>query len=252
MELSALYPADYYAYQQNFHSHPWKELVKSMVGLTIHTQDPKFPAPARVLDLGCGSGWFLRSMREQGWDTYGVEISESAAELGRKQSGLNIFAGTLSQANFANNYFDYVRANHSFEHISCPNETLDEVYRILRPEGKLMIAVPNIDSFNARIFRQYWWYLGAPVHCFNYSVRTLSQMLEKHSFSIERINFNSDYSGIVGSLQIWLNRTNGRNPTKGFAINNPILKIASQWAAKCIDLVRQGDAIEITAAKSRL
>lgn len=248
-EISALYPKDYYAYQDNFQRSRWKDVVKTILRCRTGTGDPEFPTPGRILDLGCGSGWFLRGMRDQGWETHGVEISREAAELGRKTCGLDIFAGTLQQAAFPTQYFDYVRTNHSFEHISCPGETLDEIHRILQTDGKLLIAVPNVDSFNARIFRQYWWYLCAPVHFFNYSARTLSNFLNKHHFAVEKIAYRSDYSGILGSLQIWLNRSNGRKATEGSLFNNLLLRILCHWTAKFIDIFGMGDVIEITATK---
>jgi SAM-dependent methyltransferase len=250
-ELSALYPADYYAYQDHFPRNTWKDLVKTILGCRTETVDPKFAVPGRMLDLGCGSGWFLCGMREKGWETYGVEISSAGAELGRKQAGLNIFGGTIQQAGFPSEFFDYIRSNHSFEHVSCPGETLREIYRVLRPQGKLLIGVPNIESLNARMFRHYWWYLGAPVHPFSYSVETLSKLLQKHNFSIEKINYNSDWSGILGSFQIFLNRDNGKKSTEGMFVNNPLLKIPCHWAAKLVDRFRLGDAIEITAAKAK-
>jgi SAM-dependent methyltransferase len=248
-ELSTLYPDDYYAYQDNLRQKRWKEIARTILGFRIKTKDPKFAAPGRMLDLGCGTGWFLDQMRQQRWEVHGVEINSSAAELGRNGARLDIFAGTLKQAAYPSNYFDYIRANHSFEHISCPGETLDEIRRILRPGGTLLIGVPNVAGLNAKIFGQYWWYLGAPVHPFTYSVETLSQLLKKHGFEIARVAYNSDYSGILGSSQIWLNRKNGRKSTEGALISNPILKIFSQWVAKCIDQLNLGDAIEITANK---
>jgi SAM-dependent methyltransferase len=248
-ELSALYPADYYAYQNNFSRSRWKEIIKTMVGLRFGTLDPRFNTPGRMLDLGCGSGWFLREMQDRGWDVYGVEINSIAAELGRREAALNIFAGTLQQAGFPSNFFDYVRSNHSFEHISCPAETLDEMHRVLKPGGRLLIGVPNVASLNARVFGQYWWYLGAPVHPYNYSVNTLSLLLKKHHFAPIKVSYNSDYSGILGSSQIWSNRKNGQISTRGALINNPILKVLSHWTAKCVDLFKAGDAIEITATK---
>lgn len=248
-ELSAFYPADYYAYQNNFSRKRWKEIVKSLLRFRIGTQDPQFGAPGRMLDLGCGTGWFLSEMRDKGWDVYGVEINSAAAQLGRDQAGLKIHAGTLLQAAFPPNFFDYVRANHSFEHIASPSETLAEIHRIMRPGGRLLIGVPNVASLNARIFKQYWWYLGAPVHPFTYSVKTLSHFLQKFRFEIVKVTHNSDYSGILGSTQIWLNRENGRKSTEGASINNPILKVVSHWIAKGVDLFGAGDAIEIVAAK---
>jgi len=249
-ELSALYAGDYYAYQDSFSRSRWKEIVKSLLCFRIGTRDPQFESPGRILDLGCGTGWFLREMRDKGWDAYGVEINSAAAELGRTKAGLNILAGTLQQAGFPPDSFDYVRANHSFEHISCPGVTLDEIYRILRPRGKVLIGVPNVASLNAKVFGEYWWYLGAPVHPFTHSVETLSRLLRKHNFCIQKVTYNSDYAGILGSLQIWLNRQNGRVSTAGLAINNPVLKIVCHWTAKCIDFLKMGDAIEIIAVKS--
>jgi SAM-dependent methyltransferase len=247
-ELSRLYPCDYYAYQDQFKRTPWKEMVKRALRYRLGTQDPKFPVAGRMLDLGCGSGWFMSAMQERGWEAHGVEISDAGAELGRT-AGLNIFSGTLAQANFLPEWFDYVRSNHSFEHISCPGETLDEIHRILKPDGKVLIGVPNVASLNARIFGRYWWYLGAPVHTFTYSVTTLSQLLKKHGFCIERITYNSDFSGILGSFQIWLNRRNGKKSTEGWAINALWLRLTCHWTARLIDLIRCGDAIEITAVK---
>jgi SAM-dependent methyltransferase len=249
-ELSALYPADYYAYQDNMlNSSRWKEIAKRLMGIRIKTRDPKFTAPGRMLDLGCGTGWFLRDMREEGWDVYGVEINSAAAEVGGSEAGLNIFAGTLMEAKFPSNFFDYIRANHSFEHISCPGDTLDEIRRILRPGGKLLLGVPNVSGLNARLFGEYWWYLGAPVHPFTYSVKTLSRLLSKHAFEVEEVNYNSDYSGILGSSQIWLNRKNGRKSTEGSVYSNPLLKVLCHWIAKCIDAALLGDAIEIVAVR---
>jgi SAM-dependent methyltransferase len=248
-ELSALYPVDYYAYQNNFSRSRWKEIVKKSLVFRIGTRDPHFESPGRLLDLGCGAGRFLHEMRDKGWDAYGVEISSLAAELGRKKAGLNIFTGTLQQAGFPSGFFDYVRANHSFEHISCPSETLEEIRRIMRPGGRLLIGVPNADGLNARIFRQYWWYLGAPVHPFTYSIRTLPQLLERHHFDAVRVTYNSDFTGLLGSCQILANRKNGRKSTEGALINNLVLRLLSHWMAKCVDLFRAGDAIEVVAAK---
>jgi SAM-dependent methyltransferase len=246
-----LYPSDYYAYQNLFGLNRWKQFLKGMLGFSLGTKDPHFESPGSVLDLGCGSGWFLESMRARGWTTYGVEINGSAVKLARDSTGLEIYCGVLPEANFPAESFDYVRSNHSFEHMSDPHETLDEIRRVLKPRGKLHIGVPNIDSLNARTFKRYWWYLGAPVHPFNYSVSTLSHLLAKHNFRVETVRFNSDFYGILGSLQIWLNRKNRGKSTEGGVVNNFLLRLICQWIANLVDLFRLGDEIEITAVKGR-
>jgi SAM-dependent methyltransferase len=250
-ELSGLYPNDYYAYQDNFPRSRWKSIIRTLLGYRIGTRDPQFSEPGKMLDLGCGSGWFLAAMRKQGWQTHGVEISSVAAELGRNTAGLDIFSGTLEQAAFPSEFFDYIRSNHSFEHISTPNETLDEIRRILKGDGKLLIGVPNEASLTSRLFGQYWWYRGAPVHPFTYSVSTLTTLLAKHHFAIERVVYNSDAWGILGSVQIWLNRKNGRRSHEGMISENRVLNILCYWLAQMIDLFKLGDEIEVTAVKSR-
>jgi len=249
MELTALYPPDYYAYQDRFRVREWREITKRLLGYHVGTREPEFEAPGAILDLGCGSGWFLDKARDRGWKTYGVEVSEQAALLGHKSRNLQIFHGTLQDARFPAEFFDYVRSNHSFEHISCPNETLDEIHRILKPQGKLLICVPNVSSLSARVFRQYWWHLCAPVHAFNYSRGTLGRMLDKHGFHVKKVSFNSDYCGIIGSLQIWSNRNNGRSSMEGMLVNNYLLRFLCQCASNLLDLSGQGDMIEITAVK---
>ena len=248
--LTGLYPKTYYAYQTFFHKpHFLKRLLKALLFVQIGTLDPKFAAPGQILDLGCGSGKFLYTCREKGWRTYGVEINPDAANLGREAAGLDIFAWDLPAAAFAADSFDYIRSNHSFEHIVNPNETLEEVRRVLKPDGKLLTGVPNIAGWNSRVFRRYWWYLGVPVHPFSYSVATLSKMLQKHGFVIEKVSYNSDFSGVLGSLQICLNRHSNRVSTEGRLFNFFPFVVLAHWTAKLLDRLKQGDAIEIICRK---
>ena len=136
------------------------------------------------------------------------------------------------------------------EHSTCPHETLDEIHRILKPEGTLLIAIPNIDSLSAKIFRQYWFHLCPPVHAFSYSVQTIRRMLELHGFRVRRVVFNSQYEGILGSAQIWLNRKNGNKSSEGLVFNARPLRIVCGWLERLCDVMRMGDVIEVTAAKA--
>jgi len=246
-ELASLYPADYYAYQDQLHVSRAKQIAKRALGYWQGTKEPKLPRPGRFLDVGCGSGSFLQKMLREGWECHGVEISRKAVALGRSR-GLNICIGNLS-AHFHSEYFDYIRASHSLEHMTSPRETLLEIYRILKPGGTLMLAVPNIDSVNAKVFKQYWWHLCAPVHAFDFSVKTLSRLLSECGFELRKVRFNSDYVGLLGSLQIWLNRDKQRNSSHGFVFNSRVLRVWSSWVQKLLDLAGSGDMIEVTATK---
>jgi SAM-dependent methyltransferase len=253
-ELTSLYPENtFYAYtdftQKNDKIYNIKKALRKLLLLTIETKDPKFSKPGRILDLGCGSGEFLYRYKECGWETNGVEVNSDAANLGNSIANLGIHCGNLLQANFEDGYFDYVRSNHSFEHITNPKEVLKEVHRILKKDGKLFIGVPNVNSLNAKLFGKYWWYLGVPVHTFTYSDKTLSSLLRDNGFIIDSVKYNSDYSGILGSIQIFLNRKNGKLSTEGFVFENPFLRILSTYLSKALNLLKLGDAIEVICRK---
>jgi SAM-dependent methyltransferase len=247
-ELAAFYSQDYYAYQPVRKDSRLKALSKQILRTKIETHNPPHLQPGDFLDIGCGSGEYLHKMQAKGWTVKGVEPSTFGAEEGR-QSGLDIFRGTLHEAKFLPDSFDYVRSNHSFEHMPNPVEVLDDIYRILRPGGKLFIGVPNIASIPYRIFGKYWWYLGVPVHTYNYTVPTISTLMRRSGFVIETVYFNSNFASLLGSLQIYANRNNSKKSTEGRLFNNPVLMLAADLMTRAIDLIDRGDAIEVIARK---
>jgi SAM-dependent methyltransferase len=253
-ELAAFYPNYYYAYADRFSdSNPansFKSRIKRfLITREPVTQDPKFERPGRMLDIGCGSGWFMSQMRDRGWDVTGVEPSIAAANFGKGVKGLNIFPGSLLDAKFPTGFFDYIRLNHSFEHMEHPNAILDEVYRILADNGKLMIGVPNRESFNARVFGGYWHNLALPVHTFSYSVKTLSQMLQKHNLNVKKVVFNTNLTSLQESVQMYLNRNDAALTPHGRFAGNRWAALLCCWAARLQNLFHIADVIEITAIK---
>src|SRR5262249_15394413 len=171
-ELMGMYPTEYYAYQDEPKSGRLKQFCKLVLGYWQGVKDPHFEKPGVLLDIGCGSGAHMLRMRQRGWEVYGVEINDAAAKIGTSK-GLQIFSGNLRDARFQSQFFDYVRASHSLEHITDPRGTLEEIHRVLKPDGKFLVAVPNVDSLSARVFKQYWWHLCPPVHVYGYSSATL-------------------------------------------------------------------------------
>lgn len=252
--LSNAYPTDYYSYapprSEIKRSKLRKRVMRALRYLVFYdfglTRDPKFKTPGTMLDFGCGSGTFLAMMREKGWNVHGVELDPVAAERGRKE-GIDIFGGTIDSAGYPSASFDYVRSNHSFEHIHNPREVLREIRRIVKPTGLVFIGVPNVAGMMARFYGTYWWYLGAPVHPFGYSPETLGRLLSESGFKVERVNYNSNFAGIFGSLQLYLNRDNGKLGEDGWITHRRLLMVIGNWAARVIDFLRRGDCIEVIA-----
>lgn len=246
--LADSYDDSYYSYQDFKLPSRWRLLARRVTGFDPgRTGDPKFRTAGRILDIGCGSGSFLHRMKLEGWETWGVELSRKAADLGNSLHGLNIQAGTVHQAKLPAAAFDYIRLNHSFEHLLDPRATLDRIRSLLAPEGLLFIGVPNVDSVPAAVFGRHWWNLGPPVHPFGYSARTLTPLLREHGFEVVSSRTNSNFAGVLGSFQMRWNEQRGVYSDTGVLFTNPLAKLLTHWVAKVIDMFEAGDCLELVA-----
>jgi SAM-dependent methyltransferase len=248
-ELLDLYPKTFYAYDQTRHNKNKKETLKKIFFPTLLVKDPHFETPGKILDYGCGTGWSLVKFRDAGWDCVGIEPSENAAETGRQQLGLDIKHGTIhTLSRFDANSFDYIRANHTLEHDPDVLDTIKEMRKIIKPNGRLLIGVPNIKSVPGDFFGKYWWYLGAPVHTYNFSLNHIKKVLEQNEFEIVSVRFCGNFTGILGSIQIYLNRNKPQLSSQdGFTFNFPVFMVLAQCLAAVFNIFKSGDAIEIVA-----
>lgn len=193
----------------------------------------------RLLDVGCGSGHFLAMMkRALGFDVYGVEAfgkNESFA----KRHGLNIFRGTLTEAHFPAQFFDVVTMSHVLEHMPDPRAALKEVRRLLKPDGTLIIAVPNSASLLRYLFGRDWFSLDAPRHLFVPSVRNLRAFFSNEGFALERVRYVCEVGTAVQSLRYRLRQA-------------PLAKLSRPVMAAClifafpISLFRLSDIVELS------
>ncbi len=243
-ELLGMYPAEsYYAYRMAPERPVRDRLRRFFMG--PETREPTFRTPGGMLDFGCGAGHFLLRMRAAGWTCAGVEVSDAALEVARSH-GLRVEKGLSAYPPAS---FDYVRANHSLEHVTAPREILEDMYRVLKPGGTLFLGVPTNESQNARLFGRYWWYLGAPVHPVTFSTRGLLSLVRDIGFEPVRVSTNSDFGSTAGSLQIFLNRTSGRRSSEGILFSLKPLLLVGHWLAKLQDAAGVGDKLEVIARK---
>ena len=137
----------------------------------------------RLLDVGCATGHFLYYMQQHSaWQVYGLEPNAEAARFAQEQFQLDVHVGYLEDKVFPDNYFDAVSLWDVFEHLSDPSHALEEIRRILKPNGLLVLRVPLIHSLDARLFGRYWIGLDQPRHYLLFSHKTLQQMLTQASY----------------------------------------------------------------------
>ncbi len=163
----------------------------------------RFRPSGTLLDVGCGAGFFVREASEQGYSAEGIEFSREAVEFGMREGGVRLTEGDLLHAQFAGRSFDIVTLWHVLEHLPRPVETLKKIRAILKPGGILILAVPNFDSVQARLFRGRWYHLEVPRHLYHFTPGTLRGLLDARGFDVLAEYHQSpehNWAGILGSL----------------------------------------------------
>jgi SAM-dependent methyltransferase len=231
----------------------WKVIVKRIWHRISgqYFQDIINEAKGRVLDIGCGYGHYLLALKQKGIEVYGLEVNPICVEV-CNQAGLNVFCGTLEKANFSSEFFDVIILSQVIEHTSSPKETLTEIYRILKPGGKVLIYCPSADSFFLRIFGKYWqgWY--APFHFYTFNPFTLKKLSEAVGFKIEEIRTITPDNFFIVSLKscLWGERKI-RPIYEGKFFNSRFFRIAISPILRLLDAIlsQNGDCLKARLVK---
>jgi SAM-dependent methyltransferase len=159
------------------------------------------PPAARVLDIGCGRGLYLKMLQDRGYEVRGTELSLPGAD-----PGVPIDLGDVTPDRYPAASFDLISMWHVLEHLPSPDVTLEACARALRPGGVLLIAVPNFGSVQARFGGEHWLHLDLPRHRFQFTRSTLERLLTSRGFDIERVRTGQWEMDPFGLVQTILNR----------------------------------------------
>lgn len=183
----------------------------------------------RILDIGCATGNFLFGMKNLGWDCYGVEPSEFAANYARKRFNLNIYNGYIENADYPNSFFDVITLWDVLEHTRNPEEVLQKTKDLLKPDGILLLTMPNSQSWERYLFGQYWAGWDIPRHFNIFSPSSISSLLNQNGFVREEIfGFTGRHGNFMKSVEFWLNDSKLNNTIKKIfhgVLNSIIIRI---------------------------
>lgn len=139
-----------------------------------------------MLDVGCGGGLFPRLLSEKGYRAYGLDYSSQASHVAWAKNGVPTVCGELPAAPFAPQSFAAITMFHVLEHLYDPASYLQAAHSLLRPDGKLIVQVPNAASWQFLLFGENWNGLDVPRHLLNFRARDVDSLLEGCGFEIVR------------------------------------------------------------------
>jgi len=185
-ELTALYQNEY------FQSHYDNELLSDSTEMRKRlTQEThrirffrKFKKKGKILDIGCGRGYFLLACREKGYDVEGIDISSDAAAYVKKELNIPVHTGEVGNIELPDKIYDVITMWHSLEHTNDPNLYIQNACKWLKDEGILVIDVPNYTGYDAQKRRDEWQGWSIPYHFYHFTKDALFTLLKNHGFSI--------------------------------------------------------------------
>ncbi len=180
--------------------------------------------PGSLLDIGAGTGDFLKQAKEENWKVSGVEPNEGAKKLAQeKEIDLQ-----ESLDNFSEKTFDVITMWHVLEHLPDLEETISTIEKLLKPEGILIIAVPNYKSFDANYYKEHWAAYDVPRHLWHFSQGSMKVLFSKKLKLIKTVPmiFDSFYVSLLSEK----NKTGTQNLIKAFFIG--LRSNLSAWKTK--------------------
>lgn len=190
------------------------DFLRGHYGLYLDLIRGRLSPGARLLDLGCGAGFFLKAAEADGWAAEGTEISRQLAAYARDVAGVKVRLGTLEEIRWPPEIFDVVTLFDVLEHVPDPLRTLTEVGRLLKTDGAVLISTPDYDSLSRLFLGKAWAVLSPAEHLSLFTSGTLRALIERAGLSVLAIRnllvFNPDYTHRKGLRHSLWKRLHGR------------------------------------------
>lgn len=153
--------------------------LKNKLNLINSLQSSK----GNLLDIGAGTGEFLAVAQQNGWQTVGVEPSEKAKSIAiKKEVSFVENSSMLSDASV-----DVITMWHVLEHVPDVEQQIRELSRLVKPNGTILIAVPNFNSFDAEYYGTFWAAYDVPRHLWHFSKTAIKSLFQKQGLQLVQV-----------------------------------------------------------------
>lgn len=134
-----------------------------------------------LLDVGAGTGFFVEAMIQAGWQVTGLEPDETARQNAKQRAGVTLASPEMLWS-LPPASFDVITLWHVLEHVHDLKGYLQRFHQLLKPNGTLIIAVPNYTSGDAQYYGEYWAAYDVPRHLYHFSPESMEALLQNHQF----------------------------------------------------------------------
>lgn len=175
-----------------------------------------------ILDVGAGTGDFLKVCKQNSWNVFGTEPSLDARTIAEKK-GIHL-RENLSE--YKNQQFDIITLWHVLEHVENLSEYIDELNILLKDNGRLIIAVPNFKSADAEHYKNFWAAFDVPRHLWHFSQNSIHKLFGLVNMKVEKVlpmKFDAFYVSLLSEKY----KTGKMNPFSAF-----LTGLQSNWKAK--------------------
>lgn len=165
-----------------------------------------------ILDIGAGTGDFLEYCKKDGWQVSGVEPSAKAREIAEQKIDEKLYT---ENTEFSKQQFDVITMWHVLEHVPNLNETIAQLKQALKPNGTLIVAVPNHKSFDAKYYGTFWAAYDVPRHLWHFSQIAIKNLFAKENMKVVKtlpMKFDAYYVSLLSEKY----KTGKMNPVKAF------------------------------------
>ncbi len=167
-----------------------------------------------LLDVGCGTGDFLKTAKDNNWIVSGVEPNAEARIIANQKTDNSVF-DIQKLNNFETNSFDVITLWHVLEHLPDLEHQISTFKKLLKPNGRLVVAVPNYKSFDANYYSQFWAAFDVPRHLWHFDQNSISKLFASIDMEIEQIKpmlFDAFYVSLLSEQY----KSGRKNIFKGF------------------------------------
>jgi len=154
----------------------------------------EFIPSGRILEVGCGYGYFLQAAEEAGYDAYGIDLSPMAVEWAAKRHPDRVFLGLLEEVpEIQGQKYDVIFGSHLIEHLTEPSDFLRQAGKLLRPGGLVVMVTPNIKSLLSRVSGSRWVSFKIPEHVSYYDPATITTLLSRTGYTVRSVDSAYQY-----------------------------------------------------------